>query len=200
MTLADYVEIRRRINSINGVEFDQLKKLLKALYLLGVDIGQMRGEMCESEKERANEVYGPTGDDVREDYVCLPYSKETIQVIFFQIPILRKRLKGLKKEEKPSSRLVALPKEGDIWTLELYNYFKEAGDKYVFPFTREDAQGMVAKAKPFDSLKYLVKERKDTPIHEVDFTMRYLPDVREQELKKRYKFEVGDLQAYGLRV
>jgi hypothetical protein len=83
---------------------------------------------------------------------------EKIPVAIFKVKIAKQHME--KGEEVPF-RLVALPliDEYEPWAKELYEYFKAAGNNYVFPFNRQDVWDYITrKEKIFEGLTYRIKK------------------------------------------
>ncbi len=77
--LADFAQVRNRINS-NDME-DWLRNLLKALYLFGAEIGEMKAKINPSEEGLVQQILGPTGSDVRDKEMVLPTLKKESKLL-----------------------------------------------------------------------------------------------------------------------
>ena len=183
VNLPDCAEVRRRINIVQD---PKLKALLKTLFLFASDVSDLMGEVEESHKDIIHPVIGPKGSDVKVEEVFIQHLDRMTPICFFEFK------RGIRKSE-PIPRKIALPKEFDKWTEDLLDYFRKAGDKYVFPFSRVDAQNMMEKEKPFDGLKYPVESTGKPK----ELWMNHMQDIRMIELKQEYNFGLEEMIAYG---
>jgi hypothetical protein len=90
---------------------------------------------------------------------------ETIDNLTKKIPVavfkVRIAKQHLDEGEDVPFRLVALPlvDEYEPWAREVYEYFKAAGNNYVFPFSRQDVwEYITRKDRIFEGLTYRIKK------------------------------------------
>jgi len=179
----DPMNIRSRIEKYTKDK--DLQMLFKAVYLLGAKECEMLGEKYDSDK--TTHAYGPTGNDSWEKTELIQNTK--IDVACFKI----KTAKTKEKEE----RIVLLPRDCEPWAEELYEYFKEKGDKKVFPFNRIEIHNRVKKSKVLEGLKKPVTYT--GKITWKDWGLDELREVRKKELEDKYGFKEAHLKAYGIK-
>jgi len=223
MNVPYYVEVRHRIESVEDVK---MRMLLKAIYLFGAKISEMTGKKYPKDKQAPPTILGPTGNDVRLYEFEIPNHKqyknagsstdnfrgvkgvrtdkssdEVERAITFAVFRLNFE-EGRSKRNEQRERYVALPisNKYEPWTKGLYEYFIDAGDKYVFPLYRQDAQAYVKREKVFEGLTYPIEYSMYG--HAVDYQkglgMDGLRLVRMVELSTKHGFEPRDMDAYGI--
>ncbi len=223
-SLPDVKEVRRRIEQTRNLD---VQFYLKALYLFGALPAELSGTRCSGEKQVP---YGPKGTDVellstqppdpslesvrrilnevkegisQVDKVLAELTRE-IPVAVFKIRTAKRKF-GI-NEEIPF-RLVALPMRSDLepWTEDLYKYFKERKDEFVFECNRQhywhyltNVQDVFAEMR-YQILEYVTKEDdiiiKKTG-HKNPFKLQALRNVRTYELITKYGFDLLDLNEY----
>lgn len=208
---------------IEEVREESIRMYLKSLYLLGAARSyEMVGRICYGDATHRKFVYGPKGTDVElTEYqpqelnptqaTMILSGRLGIEEAFKPVPVALFRIKIAKSnwEEAPKSRLIGLPfeKKYELWTEEIYNYFKKAGNNYVFPFTRQKAWYWITNIEPvFKGLTYPVEtyyvkedgkvEKTRVPKHYNDFKLHGLRHVRVKELFEAYGFDGLDFAAY----
>ncbi|MGD2090757.1 MAG: hypothetical protein PVH61_31585 [Candidatus Aminicenantes bacterium] len=223
MSLPEVKVIRERIESCKQ---EDIRMYLKAVYLFGARAVELAGKRCSGEKQI---VYGPKGSDAwlaeteppdipskqlaeilimaitdRDGATALVKKlSENISVGIFKIRIAKQKLD--EGEEVPY-RLIGLPLEFDLWNQEVYDYFKEAGDDYVFPFNRSYVWDYLTHKQPiFKGLTYRIKKynynRVGKPIFKVlphprKLKIHGLRHVRTDELISKYGFDALDMVAF----
>jgi hypothetical protein len=223
MSLPDPLEVRTRIEAVQRKD---IRFLLKALYLLGAArISEMVGKLCpgDSAGKRRPIIYGPKGKDAtRAEYQVQELSlANAVQILnrtmkienaFPKIPVALFRIKIAKQHltlgEEPKSRLVALPLDSSYepWTKQLYDYFEQAGNDYVFPFTRQESWHYITYEQPvFKGLTYPIEKyavRKNGEVirtvlpHNKPFKLHALRHLRNKELFEIFHFDGLDFAAY----
>jgi hypothetical protein len=225
MSLASYVEVRQRIENVQD---NDTQMFLKALYLLGAARPvEITAKRCSGENKEI--IYGPKGTDVWLEEIDPPNPSiykiarmnleknwggirklldnlltQTLQVAVFKINLSRRKPKS--NEEIPS-RLVALPmlEKFEPWTKGLFEYFKKAGDDYVFQFNRAVPFNIIQKEGVFKGLKYPIKSydyhRKSDEVMTVKSHLRNiklegLRLVRVDELREKNHFDDLDLAVF----
>jgi hypothetical protein len=227
MSLPEVQEVRRRIEACH---YKPYRMYLMSLYLCGAARSvEMAGKRCSG--ERQDMIYGPKGSDVfltetpppdptwlevlemllsvqtGEQNVkdAIAKAKQRIKVAVFKVKIAKQHLE---ENEEPPFRLVALPmpKQYEPWTEELYNYFHDLGNDYVFPFNRQTVWHYITNVDPiFQGLTYRIKKytfmKTGQPIckvlpHPRDFKLHALRHVRTDELIRVFGFDGIDLGAY----
>lgn len=226
-SLPSVQDVRARIESCKNPQY---RMYLKAVYLCGAArAAELCGKPCGGPKTRF--VYGPRGTDVSLAYTDPPdltnmefvklllnimqnkedtnkiinQLSEKIPVALFKIKIAKQHLEP---NEEPPFRLVALPlpEKYEPWTKELYEYSKQAGDDYIFPFERQEVwrylvfvdpifKGLTYKIKKYTYLKTGIVAFKVLP-HARNLRIHGLRHVRTDELLKTYHFDGFDLAAY----
>lgn len=232
MSLPDTYEVMRRI--------DRCKQLPNKMYMRGEFLFcargiELAGKLTSADFKRHTKPYGPTGKDVfltKIDPPDIPANKmlkiiltalgdkekalslvdeltQKIEVAVFKIKIAKQHLDP--NEEYPH-RLVALPlsKKFCPWAQEEYEYFHDAGDDYVFPFSRQDNwEYITRKDKIFDGLFYRIKKyhyfpngqitEEIEPIaclsHRRKYKCHAIRHSRTDQLIRKLKFDGFDLQA-----
>jgi hypothetical protein len=231
MKIISYKEARRCIENIENLE---IQMFLKTLYLLaarGCEIAGKIDDNASAYRLTHKIIYGPKGIDVSLTKICLdePHFtlnsiKDTLKqsrngdielnqkirelsnvsIALFKITNARRRIQNLEKLPK---RIVAVPmsEKFEPWTAEVYNYFKEKGDKYVFPFKRQQVWQYLTKNHVFNRGMYRIRKyrygRNGEIVFDVfahprrlkTFGLRYL---RSDELMCEYGFDWGDWITY----
>jgi hypothetical protein len=180
-------EVRRRIA---WIPYRPVRMACMALYLFAARVSEIvarapKGERC----------YGIKGTDVYLDKYVM--GDRSVDAIIF-------RVKTAKREPKGMIRDIALPPDYEPWAKELYEYFQQFGDKYVFPMTRQELWEL---AKPyFADLSYRVyrypyvdratKQLVWRPSHDRSFTLHAFRHLRAVELVEYYGFDALNLTAY----
>jgi hypothetical protein len=227
MSLPEVHQVRERIESCNHQHY---KMYLKALYLCGAARAvELTAKRCSGEKQ--NLVYGPKGSDVwlsetdppdlnntqflkillqingnkREIDEVIDELNKRVKVAVFRIRIAKQHLE---ENEEPPFRLVALPlpKHYEPWTQELYDYFHDIGDNYVFQFNRQTVWHYITNVQPiFKGLTYRIKKynfmKTGMPSYKIlshhrDFKLHALRHVRTDELITKFHFDGIDIGAY----
>jgi len=228
MSLPEVREVRTRIESVKNKTY---RTYLMSLYLCGAARSvELNAKRCSGEKE--NLIYGPKGSDVwltetePPDLTNTQFLKVLLQVngnkktidqaideLSQRIPVaifkIRVAKQKLDEGEEPPYRLVALPlpEKYEPWTKEIYEYFKDAGDNYVFPWNRQTIWHYISNVQPiFDGLTYRIKKYRSIRLgklravkilpHNRPFKLHALRHVRTDELISRYCFDGIDLAAY----
>jgi len=178
-------EIRRRIELIPE---KSIQMACKALYLLAARASEIVGRAYVYER-----FYGVRGVDAHLDYYLLDNRK--IDAVVF-------RLKTAKRKGTP--RNIGLPLDYEPWAKELFDYFQQFGNDYVFPFTRQELWFQAK--KHFKDLTYKVYEYpyvdkktgelKWKEAHDKSFTLHALRHLRSVELVEFYGFDGFNLSAY----
>lgn len=227
MSLPEVHEVRKRIESCS---YKPYQMYLKALYLCGAARSvEMAGLRCSGENQSL--IYGPKGSDVYltetdpPDLTNMQFLRIIIQINSHQknvdevidelskkVPIAVFKVKiakqHLEENEDPPFRLVALPmqKQYEPWTEELYNYFHDIGDNFVFPWNRQTVWHYITNIDPiFRGLTYRIKKynfmKTGVPSYKIlshhrDFKLHALRHVRTDELITRFHFDGIDIGAY----
>jgi hypothetical protein len=130
---------------------------------------------------------------------------ERVPIAVFKIRIAKQKLEP---DEEPPYRLVALPlpEKYEPWTQDIYNYFHDAGDDFVFPWNRQTIWHYITNVQPiFSGLQYRIKKynfmKTGLPSYKVlshnrPFKLHALRHVRTDELISRFHFDGIDLGAY----
>ena len=219
-------EIRHRIEAVKSKKY---RIFLKSVYVLGAArVGELTGRMCSRDSQtinpRKNFVYGPKGTDVSLDsyqvenintvdmikvmnkVMTLENALPELEVALFRINIEKRKFNHLKEE--PMSRLIGIPMDSayEPWTKEIYDYFVQAKDRFVFPFTRQDIWRYITKINPiFEGLgypieKYTIKKEgkivKDVARKMNPFKLHGLRHLRTKELFETYNFDSLDFMSY----
>lgn len=225
MSVPYYVEVR---NCIEEVEDPGMQMLLKALYLFGAKISEMTGEKYPKDKQAPQEILGPKGTNLDLYEFVLPNHKsienaealtldnysvvkaartaesfneveDTIKFAVFRLKFEEGRTE--KNEER--GRYVALPisSKYEPWTKGLCKYFIDKGNNYVFQFKRQNALGYVKSKKVFERLTYPIEYTLygNTVDYQKPLVMDGLRLVRMVELLTKYRFDLWDMDAYGIK-
>jgi uncharacterized protein YkuJ len=201
---------------------------LKAVYLLGTRAVELTGKRCSGEKEQ---VYGPIGTDawlseteppdipskdlakilitaIHDSATALALVdklSKNVPVAIFKVRIAKQKLE--EGEEAPY-RLIALPlvDEYEPWAREVYEYFKKAGNGYVFPFNRSYVWNYLThEQRIFEGLTYRIKKynylRTGQPIckvlsHPRKVKIHGLRHIRTDELISKFNFDSLDMVAF----
>lgn len=225
MSLPEVQTIRERIESCKQ---EDVRMYLKATYLFGSRAVELAGKRCSGEKDV---VYGPKGTDTWTDFTeppdipsrdlakilitAISDKDEAMQMVdrltrnvpvaVFKIRIGKQKLD---EGEIVPYRFIALPlvKEYEPWTQEVYDYFKQAGDDYVFPFNRAYVWGYITnKQRVFKGLTYRIKKYNYLRSGKVVFKVmphvrsvkiHGLRHIRTDELIGKFNFDSLDLVAF----
>ena len=227
MSLPEVKEVRSRIEACN---YKPYRMYLMSLYLCGAARSvEMAGKRCSGEKQDL--IYGPKGEDVflsetpppnptwldvlemllniqtgeQDVKGAVAKAKQKIPVAIFKVKIAKQHLEP---HEEPPFRLVALPmpEQYEPWTKQLYDFFQQYKDDYVFPFNRQTVWHYITKIDPiFKGLNYRIKKytfmKTGLPTYKVlshvrDFKLHALRHVRTDELIRVFNFDGIDLGAY----
>lgn len=223
MSLPEVREVRARIESVKHKPY---QIYLKSLYLCGAARSvELNSKRCSGEKE--NLIYGPKGSDVwlsecePPDLNNTQFLKLLLQVnskrrnidsiideLSQRIPVAIFKIKVAKQKlddgEEPPYRLVALPlpEKYEPWTREIYEYFKDRKDEYVFPWNRQTIWHYISNVQPiFEGLTYRIKKYRSLTgskiyTHDRPFKLHALRHVRTDELLKHFHFDQIDIAAY----
>lgn len=237
MSLPQIELVRRRIETCEEIK---VQKFIKGTYLFGARGIELAGKLTASdfETDPEHQIYGPKGTDAWLDYADPP-DPSTLQVIKTLLKIQAKetsideaiaqlekkipvgvfKIKIAKQHLEPGEiapyRLIALPlvDEFEPWAKEMFDYFKAAGDKYVFAdLSRQDVWHYIThKQRIFEGLHYRIKkytyfrdlmleqpEDKGFKVlsHNRKLKGHGLRHIRVDELLKRYNFDGVDIAAY----
>lgn len=180
-SLPEVYEVMRRIERTKSEPNRMFMKASFEFCSRGIEVA---GELTSADRKRHTEPYGPIGKDVfvtEIDPPNIPANQmlkiiltalsnkdeairltdaltQKIKVAVFKVKVAKKRLE---KGEAYPYRLVALPldKRFDPWARELLDYFHDAGNNYVFPFSRQDNwEYITRKDKIFSGLQYRIKK------------------------------------------
>ena len=173
---------------IEGIPVREFRMACKALYLFAARVSEVVGRGYPYET-----VYGIRGSDVFLDYYRM--GGERVDAVVFRVKTAKRR--GI-------TRNIALPPDYEPWAEELYHYFQEHGDDYVFPFTR---QKLWRETKPhFKGLTYYIDRYpyvdkttgkvKWKEAHYKTFTLHALRHLRAVELVESYGFDGVSITAY----
>jgi hypothetical protein len=206
---------------------------LKSEYLFGSRAIEIAGELCSCDRlyGKLKAPIGPTGNDVwlaeteppdipQKDLAEILISAfagnkdqalEQIHKLTQNIPIAIFKIRIAKQHpeegEEIPFRLFALPlvDQFEPWAKELYDYYKAAGNGFVFPFNRQEVWHYITKKQPiFKGLTYRIKKyhySKQGKIehtvfsHPHDLKNQGLRHVRTHELITIYGFDGLDLGA-----
>jgi hypothetical protein len=219
-----YIEARDRIEQIKDKD---IKMFLKATYLLAADGCELTGQLesgSASYHRNRKIIYGPRGCDIFCELIDAPQIKLQnqelttkssrslplkIPVVLFNIKTARQTLDS---DENVPIRIIALPlsEQFDPWAKELYDFFKERGKDYIFPFNRQKVWRYVTVNRVFAGLNYRIRKYiysnkrpiSDLPNNFVVFShqrklkMSGLRDLRTYELIDKYSFDGADLEIY----
>jgi hypothetical protein len=229
-SLPDVFEVMRRIERCKAKPNRLYMKAIFEFCARGIEVA---GELTSTDKARHTHPYGPTGRDVsvteieapdipanqmlkiiltalsnKEEAIALASElSKKIKVAVFKVRIAKQHLD---KGEGYPYRLVALPldKRLDPWSQELLDYYNDAGDDYVFPFSRQDNWEHITRhEKIFDGLYYRIKKyhwfpngivtEESTPClsHRRLFKCHAIRHVRTDQLIKYLKIDGFDLGA-----
>jgi hypothetical protein len=227
MSLPEPKEIRRRIETVAHKPY---RIYLQSLYLCGAARAvEIAAKRCSGENHAL--VYGPKGSDVwlsetdPPDLTNMQFLKilvnvnshsksidevidelsQRVKVAIFKIKIAKQHLEP---NEEPPYRLVALPfdKRYEPWTQEIYDYFHDAGDNFVFPWNRQTIWHYITNVQPiFEGLTYRIKKyrfmKSGIPSYSIlshhrTFKLHAMRHVRTDELITRFHFDGIDLGAY----
>jgi hypothetical protein len=247
MSLPQIEEVRRRIESCKDYP---IQMILKAIYLTGGRGIELAGKLTASDLETNpnHQIYGPKGTDAwlaeteppdipqkevakllitaisgdkEEALRLVDKFTKNVPVAIFKIKIAKQHLES--GEEAPY-RLIALPlvDEFEPWAKEMYDYFKAAGDNYVFAnLSRQDVWHYITHTQRiFEGLNYRIKKyiylrngavieqpvkpkrgkkkRKGEPVlsHNRKLKGHGVRHVRIDELLKRFHFDGVDIAAF----
>jgi hypothetical protein len=234
MSLPEVFEVMRRIEKCK-VEQNRLYMMAEFEFCArGIEVA---GELTSTDKVRHTIPYGPTGKDVfvteidppdipsnqmlkiiltalsnKEEALLLAEQlTHKIKVAVFKVKIAKQHLEvyNNRKEAYPF-RLVALPldKKFDPWSQKILDYYNDAGNNYVFPFSRQDNWEHITRKDPiFSGLYYPIKKYHYYPNgditaepvpcfdHRRQFKCHAIRHVRTDQLIADLKFDGFDLQA-----
>lgn len=238
MSLPQIEEVRRRIESCTN---KPIQMYLKALYLFAARGIEIAGKLTASDFETnpEHQIYGPKGTDAWLDETEPPDPSQ-LQVIRMLIKIqagtqtvdcaiaeLEKKIpvavfkihiakQHLEPNEEAPYRLIALPLVDGFepWAREMFDYFKAAGNNYVFAnLSRQDVWHYITHTQRiFEGLHYRIKkytyfrgllledqeEDKGFKVlsHNRKLKGHGIRHVRVDELLKRWAFDGVDIAAY----
>lgn len=182
-------EVRERIEAIRRIP---IRYACMTAYLYCGRASEVVGKAYRT--DRKTTPRGPRGTkDVRLDQFVQGDRKEP--AVVFTVRTAKR--KGL-------VRSVALPIRYEPWAKLLYKYFQRAGDRPVFPFTRQFLYEKASRAfkgwaYPIDPYKIWEdgKLAKNVRAHLKPFGIHALRHVRATELVEFYGFDGFNLAAYG---
>jgi hypothetical protein len=175
-------EVRYRIEQAKP---EPTRMILTDVYLKAGRISESISRKCPSD---TTTVYGPKGTDATTEDI------DGHEAVIF-------RVKTAKRNGK--ERLIALPTETEPWAKPLFEYYKQAKDKAVFPFTRQfiwTQAKEIFKGFTYPITSYKIKSEAGqlelVKEHHKRFTLHGLRHVRATELVRFYHFRAEDLAAY----
>ena len=190
MDLPEVMTIRRRIELAQKRE---AKFCFMAEYLFCARISEIIGCKCPSDV--STEARGITGQDAKQTVVS--FGNEKHDTVVFTVRTAKRQGK---------ERKIALPmnKEFEPFTEQLFNYVRQFGNEYVFPFTRQkafqyseqifkDLTYPIERYRPFKNGKPL----KPVEEHMKPFRTHALRHLRATELIELYDFSGVELSLYG---
>lgn len=227
-------EVRLTRERIESCKVKKYQMFLKAEYLFGARAIEVAGKLCSCDilRGKLKEPYGPKGincwlsetepPDMKQKAVAMILLKAiggnheeaiaTVDALTRNVPVAVFKINIAKQhpeqgEEYPF-RLVALPLVDDYepWASEMFEYFKVAGDNYVFPFNRQEVwEYITRKQRIFEGLTYRIKkynypgevedETKTSFSHPRKLKNHGLRHIRTNELLTDYGFDGIDLGA-----
>jgi len=238
MSLPAINEVRQRIETCQNPAY---RMYLKATYLFATRGIELAGKLTASDLQikKDHEIYGPRGTDVWLDETEPPDipQKEVAKLLITaisgdkaealrmvekftsNIPVAVFRIRIAKQQLEPGEtapfRLIALPlvAEFEPWAKEVYEYFKAAGNNYVFQFSRQDVWEYIThKQRIFEGLNYRIRkylylksgaviekpEDKGMKVlgHNRKFKGHGIRHVRVDELLKKYNFDGLDIAGF----
>ncbi len=232
-----YEEVRYRIEQVKNRE---IRMYLKAIYLLAAEGCELTGKLdsgasCYHRIKKI--VYGPKGTDVSVSVIdsSLFVMQDTfknennvdrqIQGLAtkkpidypLKLPIALFKIKSARKYiadgETIPTRIVALPmfEQYDPWVKDLYDYFMERGNDYVFPFNRQKVwEYITRKQRIFEGLTYRIRsynyiDNREPQMLKISYEhprkvkLLGLRRLRTYELIDKYNFISADVEVYTSR-
>lgn len=194
MSLPSVKTVRDRVQEVKP---EDVRVCLMCGYLFCARVSELISKISPSDKAYTT-ARGPKGSDVRLDTFELGEIREKAAV--FTVSTAKRG--GVE-------RLVALPlnPEYEPWTREVYEYYKECGGDFCFPFTRQKVWQYSKQA--FEGLRYPIerysvthpegkeKDRQVVNRHFRPFRTHALRHTRASELIEYYGFDGVDLSIYG---
>lgn len=180
-SLPEVYEVMRRIARCKS---KPNQMYMKAEFLFCARGIELAGELTSTDRKRHTEPYGPIGKDCwlaeakapdlsNNDFLKILLKVNTqqlsidkviddlsqpIKVGVFKIKIAKQHLE---EGEQYPYRLIGVPLDPkyDPWSQEMFDYFHDAGDNYVFPFNRQDNWEYITRKDPiFAGLTYRIKK------------------------------------------
>jgi hypothetical protein len=148
--------------------------------------------------------------DFNADRFVQTYSRK-VPIALFAINTAKQGKNGsqeYRQGKEKIRRIVALPLLQNIepWTKDLYDYFTDKGDRYVFPFTRQKVDEYISKNNVFKGKYYKIrrynfyddnsKKSEWTPEHKRRLVVYGLRSLRNDELIERYGFNLLNIETY----
>ena len=189
MSLPSATEVRKRIRNVPQ---EDMRLCLMTCYAYAGRISEVVG--CSSPSDNTT-ARGPRGHDVHLDSFKLGRTKEPAAVF---------TVRTAKRDGM--IRKIGLPLNFDGWATPLLEYFKDAKDSLVFPFTRQHVGTYVREHGVFKGLTYPIetygiykegKLVKKVEKHTRQFGLHALRHQRATELVEHYGFDGFNLAAYG---
>lgn len=183
MSLPEVDVVRDRIESIPDKSF---RMTCVAAYLFAGRICEVVGKAYPYEK-----FYGIHGNDARLDFY--KEGEQKFDAVVFKLKTAKR--KGL-------NRNIGLPLDYEPWTTPLYEYFKEFGKDFVFPYTRQKVWREIReyfKDLTYPIYEYVVSKKgelKKVPSHQRCFALHALRHLRSTELVEFYGFGGFNLAAF----
>lgn len=192
MSLPTVETIRQRIEA---VEEPEVRYCLMTAYLFAGRISEVVSRATPGDTTTAR---GPKGTDVK---------REIYKIGSLEEPAVVFTVRTAKRNGKERSVGLPLNPEFEPWAERLYDYFREFGKDFVFPFTRQKMWRHSQEV--FDGLTYPieryivfitegeVKTRKIVNEHIRKFRLHALRHLRTTELVSSYGFNGVNLSTYG---
>jgi hypothetical protein len=187
LSLPGYDVVRARIEAVHERD---IRYCLQTAYLYAGRISEVVGKASLGDSKTT--ARGPKGSDAVLDSYQFRDSQEPI-VVF---TVRTAKRDGIERK-------VAVPFNYEPWAKELYSYFQEFGNKFVFPFTRQKV--WTRSKEVFQGLDYPVEEYRvlhngtlqTVPRHARPFRLHALRHLRASELVSYYGFDGFSLATYG---
>jgi len=187
LSLPSYADVRKRIEN---VEDPEIQFCLKTTYLYAGRISEVVGKASPGDSKTT--ARGPKGTDVLLDYYQFRDKEEEVAVF-----TVRTAKRG------GIERKVGIPTSFEPWAKQLYEYFQDHKDSYVFPFTRQTV--WVRSKDVFKGFIYFIEDYRVLRNAELELVQRHLRlfrlhalrHLRASELVSFYGFDGFGLATYG---